>query len=256
MMSHDLTSKMLSIQSRKTRGNVVVHRKNQRPWMRAASSSAPHAAVFQYTQIEMDTIHPGISIHDITSQVKEAIVKAGVKEGAVTILSRHTTTAVVINEAETRLMDDMRQWLHKMADPNLPYLHNDLSRREAPQGWPGGHSEWVKQEPINAHSLLLSAMLGNTLHVPVNGGRLCVGTWQSILLVELDGPRKRSVGIQVMGNATTATAHEAEDLVPFQSSDPNASDASQIQIFTGYDMGCGGPQLESPQGLIIKQFDS
>jgi thiamine phosphate synthase YjbQ (UPF0047 family) len=122
----------------------------------------------------------------------------------VTVLSRHTTTAVVINEAETRLMDDIRQWLHTMADPSLPYLHNDLSRREAPAHWPGGHIAWVQQEPINAHSHLLSIMLGNTLHVPVSMGKLCLGTWQSILLVELDGPRKRSVGIQVVGGAMGA----------------------------------------------------
>jgi hypothetical protein len=55
------------------------------------------------------------------------------------------------------------------------------------------------QEPINAHSHLLSIMLGNTLTVPVTGGCLALGTWQSVMLVELDGPRARTVGLQVVG---------------------------------------------------------
>ncbi len=79
------------------------------------------------------------------------------------------------------------------------YLHNDLHVREAPADWPGGHAAWVAQEPINAHSHLLSILIGNTQTVPVSKGNLCIGTWQSVLLVELDGPRKRSVGIQVVG---------------------------------------------------------
>jgi len=70
------------------------------------------------------------------------------------------------------------QWLRKMAPPADPYLHNDLHVREAPVGWPGGHAEWVKQEPMNAHSHLLSIMIGNTISVPVSNGKLCLGTWQ------------------------------------------------------------------------------
>jgi secondary thiamine-phosphate synthase enzyme len=57
----------------------------------------------------------------------------------------------------------------------------------------------ISQEPTNAHSHLLSMILGNSLAVPVAGGVLQLGTWQSIILVELDGPRTRTVGLQVMG---------------------------------------------------------
>lgn len=52
---------------------------------------------------------------------------------------------------------------------------------------------------MNAHSHLLSMILGNTLAVPIANGELQLGTWQSIILVELDGPRERTVGLQVMG---------------------------------------------------------
>ena len=103
------------------------------------------------------------------------------------MLSRHTTTAVVINEAEPRLLDDIRLWLRRLAPPSDPYLHNDLHLRDAPDGWPGGWGAWAAQEPANAHSHLLSIALGNSECVPVAGGALALGTWQSVLLVELDG---------------------------------------------------------------------
>lgn len=60
-------------------------------------------------------------------------------------------------------------------------------------------SHRAAQEPENAHSHLLSMVLGNSETVPVHGGRLALGTWQSLLLVELDGPRPRTVGVQVVG---------------------------------------------------------
>jgi len=155
--------------------------------------------VYEYRQIEKETM-PGIAVLDITAEVRAALEASSVQEGCVNVLSRHTTTAVTINEAEPRLMDDIRQWLRKLAPPSEPYLHNDLHVREAPEGWVGGHAAWAAQEPINAHSHLLSIMIGNTLTLPVSKGKLCIGTWQSVLLVELDGPRKRAVGVQVVGN--------------------------------------------------------
>lgn len=55
------------------------------------------------------------------------------------------------------------------------------------------------QEPQNAHSHLLSMVLGNSETIPITQGALALGTWQSVLLVELDGARKRTVGVQVVG---------------------------------------------------------
>lgn len=154
--------------------------------------------MFDYTQIEIETI-PGIALFDITPQIRQRVQQLGVTEGFVNVLSRHTTTAVAINEYETRLLDDIRQFLRKLAPPSDPYLHNDLHLREAPADWPGGWEAWAAQEPENAHSHLLSMVLGNSETVPVSKGLLCIGTWQSVMLVELDGPRKRTVGIQVVG---------------------------------------------------------
>ena len=59
----------------------------------------------------------------------------------------------------------------------------------------------MAQEPINAHSHLLAMLLGASETVPICEGELCIGQWQSIILVDLDGPRERTVGAQVVGVA-------------------------------------------------------
>ena len=147
----------------------------------------------------METLR-GVALHDITPQVRGLVERLGVRQGTVTVLSRHTTTAIVINEMEGRLVDDARQYLLRLAPPAFPYLHNDLHVRSGPPDWPGGDEAWRAQEPENAHSHLLSMLLGNSESVPVVDGALALGTWQSLILVELDGPRTRTVGVQVVGH--------------------------------------------------------
>ena len=125
--------------------------------------------------------------------------ESGVTEGHVSILSRHTTTSITINEMESRLVDDARQFLLKLVPPAYPYLHNDLHLRSGPPEWPGGDEAWRAQEPINCHSHLLNMVLGASECVPIGEGELMIGTWQSIIMVELDGPRTRNIAISVSG---------------------------------------------------------
>ena len=67
------------------------------------------------------------------------------------------------------------------------------------EAWAGTWEEWAAQEPLNAHSHLCAMLTGNSESVPVVDGALQLGTWQSVLLVEMDGPRQRSVGLQFTG---------------------------------------------------------
>lgn len=152
----------------------------------------------KYTQLKVPT-KLGVSLFDLTPDIETLIKDAGIENGFVNVLSRHTTTAVTINEYEGRLIDDVRQYLVKLAPPEYPYLHNDIHLRSGPDDWPGGDEAWRAQEPQNAHSHLLSMLLGNSESIPVVDGKLTIGTWQSVLLVELDGPRERTVGVQVVG---------------------------------------------------------
>lgn len=66
------------------------------------------------------------------------MAQSAVTEGVATVYSRHTTTAITINEMEPRLVDDARQFLLKLVPAAYPYLHNDLHLRSGPPDWPGG----------------------------------------------------------------------------------------------------------------------
>lgn len=101
-----------------------------------------------------------------------------------TVYSRHTTTAITINEMEGRLVDDARQFLLKLVPAAYPYLHNDLHLRSGPPDWPGGDEAWRAQEPVNCHSHLIAMLLGSSETIPVHKGKLMKGTWQSIILVQ------------------------------------------------------------------------
>jgi thiamine phosphate synthase YjbQ (UPF0047 family) len=154
--------------------------------------------VSKYVEIKVET-KKGIHLSDLTPQLKALLKESGCSEGTMTVMSRHTTTAITVNEMEGRLVDDIRQWLLKLAPPEYPYLHNDLHLRNGPPNWPGGDEAWRAQEPVNCHSHLLTMLLGSSESVPVSNGELKTGTWQSIILAEMDGPRMRTIGVQITG---------------------------------------------------------
>lgn len=154
-----------------------------------------------YETVNLGKTQHGIAFTDLNNICNEMIAKNGIKNGQVVVHSRHTTTAVTINEYEERLVDDARQFLLKLVPPLYPYLHNDLHVRFPPDDdrWKGTVEEWRAQEPLNAHSHLIAMLLGQSVTVPICDGKMTLGTWQSILFVELDGERERTVGIQVSG---------------------------------------------------------
>jgi len=109
------------------------------------------------------------------------------------VYSPHTTCAVLINERERGFIEDFREFLEELVPADRPYRHDDLSVRtenldEDPHDVPNG---WAHVR----HSLLGSASQA----IPVAEGRLLLGRWQRIFLVELDRGRERRVMIQVLG---------------------------------------------------------
>ena len=129
------------------------------------------------------------SCHDISAELQAFVEATGVRNGLLVAAGQHTTTALVVNEAEERLLADIEHFFLELAPPTRPWLHNDLHLR------PGIPAD----EPRNAHSHLIALMLGNHLSLPVQQGRLGLGTYQAVLLVELDGPRRREVLLQLSG---------------------------------------------------------
>ena len=131
----------------------------------------------------------GITCHDITAPLQALVEEAGLREGLLVAAGQHTTTALVVNEAEERLLADIATFFAQLVPADRPYRHNDLHL------WPGIPAD----EPRNAHSHLIALMLGNHLSLPVHEGHLGLGRYQAVLLVELDGPRTREVLVQLHG---------------------------------------------------------
>lgn len=109
---------------------------------------------------------------DLTDRVA-AVLPDGTT-GTCTVFVEHTTAGVSINEAEGRLLGDIERVLTELV-PESGWAHDELDD--------------------NADAHLRSMLLGRDVTVPVTDGDLGLGTWQSILLVECDGPRRRTVTV-------------------------------------------------------------
>src|SRR5438270_12599498 len=157
--------------------------------MQLLSRNRPETAV-NMRRVAFATTEP-IQFVDVTDDVARAVRSTGVQNGIVTIVSRHTTMAVRIQEAEPLLLEDLLSFLKRLAPSTAHYQHNDFRIRT--------HHMHDDESP-NGHSHCLQFLLGTSETVPVVDGELALGEWQRLFLVELDGPRpKREVLIQTVG---------------------------------------------------------
>ena len=115
-----------------------------------------------------------LDVVDITEDVEDR-VPSDVEHGVCTVFVKHTTAGVVVNEAEQRLLGDVESYLRDVVPHDNGYAHDALDG--------------------NADSHLRALLLDESASVPVRGGSLDLGTWQSVLLVDCDGPRTRSVTV-------------------------------------------------------------
>lgn len=138
---------------------------------------------FLNTTINCQSTRP-IDIIDITTEVRSALQGTGLQQGTVTLLSRHTTACININERDERLQQDMVTFLKRFIPKDGDWLHNieTIDGRD------------------NAHSHLLGLLMNSSETIPFAGGRLMLGEWQSIFFVELDGPRPlRQILVHIQG---------------------------------------------------------
>jgi secondary thiamine-phosphate synthase enzyme len=126
-----------------------------------------------------------IELVDLTERIMELARRVGVREGVVSLWSMHTTCAVFINENQSALGKDIKRFLEQMVARDAAWVHNDPD-----------HSDCDR---MNADSHLRALLLGHSMTLQVSGGEVVLGQWQRILMAELDGPRARSLRVQVMG---------------------------------------------------------
>jgi secondary thiamine-phosphate synthase enzyme len=122
---------------------------------------------------------------NITDRVNELVRKSGVRDGIVHLQSLHTTTAVFINEWQDALVHDVKTFFDEVVDRDRYYRHND--------------PEFSDCERRNADSHMRGMLMGQTLCLQVRNATVLLGTWQNIMFAEFDGPRSRSLSIQISG---------------------------------------------------------
>ena len=128
---------------------------------------------------------------DLTEKIENFIKESQIKDGLVNIQILHTSAALIVNENEPLLLEDFRENLKKTAPRDLNYQHNDLTRRTV---------NVCPDECINGHSHCQAIHLLVAATLNLIDGKLQLGQWQRIFLVELDRSRKRKVQIQIIGN--------------------------------------------------------
>ena len=120
---------------------------------------------------------------EITHQVQEQVVQSGIDTGVVHVFVPHTTAGITMNEnADPSVVHDMLADLDRLVPPRQPYYQHY-------EGNSPGHFK--------------ASLMGSSVSVLVDGGRLVLGTWQGIYLCEFDGPRTRKIHLQLVGGGNT-----------------------------------------------------
>jgi secondary thiamine-phosphate synthase enzyme len=130
-----------------------------------------------YSEIEVRTANTTQFIN-VTASVGNIIAKSGVLDGTCLVYVPHTTAGVTINEA---------------ADPAVARDIMMMLAKIVP------HSDRFEHTEGNSSAHIKASLVGSSVQIPIAGGRLVLGTWQGIFFCEFDGPRRRSLGIQISG---------------------------------------------------------
>jgi secondary thiamine-phosphate synthase enzyme len=118
---------------------------------------------------------------DITTGVERVVAQAGVETGIASVFVPGSTAAVTTMEYERGGIQDLRETLDRLVPRDRPYEHNRLAG------------------DTNSHAHIRAAIVGPSEVVPVRDGRLDVGTWQQVVLIDFDDrPRQRTVVVQVL----------------------------------------------------------
>lgn len=117
---------------------------------------------------------------NLSNEVEEIVRNSGVKEGMVLVSAMHITAGVYVNDAESGIIQDIDEWLEKLAPYNTNYHHHRTGE-------------------TNGDSHLKSLLIHHEVIVPITNGRLDFGPWQQIYYAEFDGQRRKRVIVKVLG---------------------------------------------------------
>src|SRR5690348_4695935 len=159
--------------------------KNKVAEIELAPEAHPAGGVKMFHRIVDWITSERMQLINVTDRINEIVRKSGIREGIVHLQSLHTTTAVFLNEWQDALLHDVRNFLDDLVARETPWRHNDPAYSDC--------------ERKNADSHLRGMIMGQSLSLQVRNSAVLLGTWQSIILAEFDGPRSRSMSVQVSG---------------------------------------------------------
>ena len=117
---------------------------------------------------------------NITDKVEEVVRRSGIREGMALVSAMHITAGVYVNDAESGLIQDIDEWLERLAPTGPDYRHHRTGE-------------------TNGDAHLKSLLIHHEVILPVTDGRLDLGPWQQVYYAEFDGQRRKRVVIKVMG---------------------------------------------------------
>jgi secondary thiamine-phosphate synthase enzyme len=162
------------------------------PALARRSTFARRRPTCRHASIHVTTGHPTEFI-DLTDRLQRLVAGAGVYFGTVNVQTLHTTTAVIVNEHEPLLLTDFRALLEAAAPAGDRYNHDDTTARTV---------NMTDAERPNGHAHCRALLLPSSVCLNVVRGRLLLGRWQRVFLVELDGPRNRELSVLVFGESS------------------------------------------------------
>jgi secondary thiamine-phosphate synthase enzyme len=159
-----------------------------KPDYRPARRTGGSFEIFHHS-LQLQTLE-GLQFINLTREVSDLVAASGIANGVVNVQTRHTTTAVIVNEHEPLLLEDLKETLERLAPERQYYRHNDFSIRT---------ENMTPDERPNGHAHCRSLLLSSAATLNIIDGELQLGRWQSIFFIELDHARARTVAVTVMG---------------------------------------------------------
>jgi len=117
---------------------------------------------------------------NITAKAEAALEKSGIQEGMMLVSAMHITAGVYVNDAEDGLIQDIEEWLNRLAPEGVDYRHHRTGE-------------------TNGDAHLKNLLIGHQVILPITQGKLDLGPWQQLYYAEFDGRRKKRVIIKIMG---------------------------------------------------------
>lgn len=152
-------------------------------------------------RIRFETAH-STQFVDVTDRIREEVKRTGLRDGRVHLQSLHTTLGLTVNENEPLLLRDLQGLLERVAPVSASYEHDDFDRRFAIE----------LDEPVNGHAHCRQLLLTAFATLLVENGGLVLGRWQSVFAVELDGPRRRELAVQLDGEFAHPPSHHPHEV--------------------------------------------